>query len=343
MSAIPVTIGRLPETPWAVEIELELTNVCNASCVACPRGDMPAHGRMTRATVDRILDRYDVVRARHPLNLRRGGLDYPYVTLAGGGEPLIHPQATGFIRHIVERGYRVHLISNCSALTERRLDELIDSGVSSVACSFWGVTKAEYERAMHLPYERSLRWVERLAERAAAAGIELCVTWVRSAAITSSDEDIARFWAERGIPVDMSDNYMWNRGGLNPLPLDPAADDVLKLPDFARDVWCADLYFSDTWSWDGRALLCCCNYFTSGRYEIGDAHTDGVGDLSQRKAELLGARPAPAMCQVCRQPRTQQSRWLAEPWRPYLSDEQWNRLTYADKPGPAAGRDVTPG
>lgn len=312
-------------TNITTEIELEFTNRCNAACVACPRHDMPKYGVMTHATLDSILGLYQAV--------AEGPTDTSWVahrvTVAGGGDPLIHPKAASFIERIADRGFAVHLITNAFAATERRVEQLVHSGLGSIAVSFWGIEPEEYERSMRLPYARTLRNVERLAQRAGEHNIPLIVTWVRTATLTSSTEAIAAFWAERGIAVDITDNQMWNRGGLlADGPKDPTTE--LLLPDPSREIWCADLAFSDTWTWDGSCVMCCCTYFTTTREVLGHVNRDSHTDLKRRKRELLARRPLPAMCQTCLQPRRTQSAWLAEPVRSRLSREEWNTLTYAD-------------
>src|SRR5215472_5848320 len=133
MAPLETDALRLPETPACLEIEIELTNLCNASCVACPRYDMPAAGRMDVATLDRILDGYDEVRPLHPLNQLMRSMEVPVVTLAGGGDPFVHREAIRLIRHVVSRRYAVNVITNAAGLTDARIDELVQSGVRSIS------------------------------------------------------------------------------------------------------------------------------------------------------------------------------------------------------------------
>lgn len=318
----------LAEYDATTEIELELTNRCNAACTGCPRDDMPSFGLLTERTLDRILSLYE---AADPAGSHTSWIARR-VTLAGGGDPLIHPRAPGIIEHIAERGFAVHLITNATAATEPRIEQLMTSGLSSVAVSFWGVEADEYERSMNLPFAKTLRNVERLAVQAHENGIPLTVTWVRAPTILSTTEAIAEFWDARGIAVNVSDNEMWNRGGLlSTGPTQPSGN--LLFPDPAREIWCADLALSDAWSWNGTCVMCCCNYFTTARHVLGSVERDTYATLKQRKRDLMAARPLPAMCQSCLQPRRSQSSWLAEPIRSRLSAEEWNALTY----GPPAG------
>lgn len=305
------------------EIEIELTNRCNANCYACPREDMPQFGLMTKATLDRILGLYNAAYTEPSFAswiARR-------VTLAGGGDPLLHPRAPEFIEHISRSGFEVHLITNAAAATEARVEQLVSSGLASIAVSFWGIQPKEYERSMHLPFAKTLRKVERLAARAREKHIPLIVTWVRVPTVLSTDESIVDFWTERGIDVNVSDNEMWNRGGL--LSVGPTTQtSTLLFPDPSRAIWCADLALSDAWSWDGNCVMCCCNYFTSSRLVLGNVERDGYTTLKQRKRDLLSTRPLPDMCQRCLQPRRKQASWLGEPIRSQLSADEWNVLTY---------------
>ena len=307
------------------EIELEFTNRCNASCTACPRDDMPAFGMMTESTLERILDLYESADASDSDStwiVRR-------VTIAGGGDPLIHPNAPEFIERIARRGFATHLITNAFAANAARIDALIAGGVGSVAVSFWGVEPEEYERSMQLPFARTLANVEQFAAKAAEHEIPFVVTWVRADTIHSTDDEIAAFWADRGIAVDCSDNQMWNRGGLPAHgPTEPT--DTLRFPDASRSIWCADLALSDSWTWDGSCVMCCCTYFTSDRQVLGHIDRDTHAVLKERKREILAARPLPAMCQSCLQPRRAQASWLAEPIRHQIDAPSWADLSYAD-------------
>ena len=181
---------------------------------------------------------------------------------------------------------------------------------------------------MRLPFAKTLCNVERLATRARERGIPLTITWVRVPTVLSTTEAIADFWAKRSIDVNLSDNEMWNRGGLlTSGPTVPTGD--LLLPDPSRKIWCADLALSDAWSWDGTCVMCCCNYFTSSWRAIGNVEQDGYTTLKQRKRDLIAARPLPAMCRRCLQPRRKQARWLGEPIRSRLSAKEWGELTYS--------------
>src|SRR4051812_34752057 len=186
--------------PRPLQVELEFTNVCNAHCTACPRTDMPGAGMMTEETLARILEPYRDTA--------------PRVTVAGGGEPLLHRRAPELLERIVAAGFETTLITNASHLTPERTERILGLGLHAICVSFWGIEEGEYERAMRLPYKATLEKVEHLAHRARDTGTPVLVLWVRSSEITSSAESIESFWRDRWLKVDMEDNDPWNRGGL---------------------------------------------------------------------------------------------------------------------------------
>jgi len=313
--------ATLPSVPEPVQIELEFTNACNARCTACPRDDMPPKGLASRETIDAILDGYDLIADSLALNRASGSRIYPTMTVAGGGDPFLHPYATDLLAHVSARGRPVHVITNASRLSPERIDRLVESGISSIVVSFWGIHRQEYEAAMRLPYDATLARVELLAARAREAGIPVCVVWVRVPEITSSPDEVLRFWSDRGIDVDLDDNYEWNRGGLLRRPMDPVALAIGSTPDPARGIWCADYFFSDSYRWNGDAVMCCCCYFTSTPVRFGNIHTDGLAAIRARKAASWHARPLAAMCQSCVLPRRLRTEWLAAPWLPLLGED----------------------
>lgn len=309
---------RLPQDPWPLQVEIELTNVCNAHCSACPRGSMPGYGMLQESTLDRILDLYEAAAdARDDLP---ADLGLPRVTIAGGGEPLIHRRAHTLLERVVARGFATTLITNASRLTPESTEELVRLGLEGICVSFWGIEAEEYEKAMRLPFRETLAKVEYLAQCARAAAVPLIVLWVRSPEIRSGTAAIRRFWSDRGIEVDTDDNAMWNRGGL--LPAADRATDGGHRPEVERRVWCTDLYFSDAYNWAGDCVLCCCNYFTQEQIRVGNVDRDSPREIARRKGEILRRRPLPPMCQKCRLPRDLRGRWLAGPILERLSGEE---------------------
>jgi hypothetical protein len=306
--------------PAPTQIELEFTNRCNARCTACPRSDMPVYGRMTSAVLLRILSLY--TEYEHPLTAGR-----PRLVIAGGGEPLLHPQAVELLAICRASGLHVTLISNASRFHAVDLDAVF-SNVDQLLVSFWGIEATEYELAMKLDFEHSLANVEHAKEIAAACGREFAVQWLRTPHLRSDAKSIRRFWAKRGIMDVRGGDVVWNRAGaLEAIDLELDRSESLK-PDFERQVWCSDLFFSDSWAWSGDLVLCCCDYFTSGQTLLGHCNTLTQKEISSAKQKLLDEFRA-SKCEKCKLPRRHRAVQLAEDVLARLPIEEQRLLMYA--------------
>lgn len=315
--------------PFTTNVEIEFTNLCNAECTACPRSAMPVSGFMTTATLAGILDLYDAVAA--------SGQRRPRITVAGGGEPLLNKDAIALLGAMVARGYETHLITNATAITPAKAAQLAELGLRSVCVSFWGARKDEYEAAMQLPYESTLTKVELLRDALKSSPTELLVIWVRTDDIKSSDAEVKAHWDSRSIAVDLEDTGAWNRGGL--LPPGGGVRSDGHLPDAGRRVWCADLFFSDSFNWRGEMLLCCCNYFTNRQIRIAASVADGRAKMLAQKQHILDHRPLPNMCRSCSLPRAKRARFLLREHLDRLSPEARSELTVFDHGASAAESD----
>ncbi len=321
MVAAPEDAIRLPAEPFPVQIEIEFTGACNAHCTACPRGNMPRFGVMSEDTLRRIIALY------RDIDLPRGR-ERPECIVAGGGEPLLHKRAVDFLRLLVDSGFRTILTTNASRVTKAMAEQLATMGLDHIYVSFWGINADEYERAMRLAFRPTLDRVLLLAARARDAGTKLSVKWLQVPELVSTNEDIERFWHERNIATVTGYHDIWNRAGQVSLAKPGNAGHP---PDPARRIWCADLYFSDAFSWNGQCVLCCCNYFTRKQITVGDIALDTPREFSRRKLQILMRRPLPDMCRSCILPRDTRGRRLARGFLPHLSREEAAMLT--DYPG----------
>lgn len=87
------------------KVYLEISNCCNLSCSFCPGTKRPA-GAMARERFAFLLDRL------------KGWTDYLYFHLMG--EPLCHPELEEFLKLAGEKGFRVILTTNGTALPQRQ-------------------------------------------------------------------------------------------------------------------------------------------------------------------------------------------------------------------------------
>ena len=144
LSCIPVDepITRLLHP----EVRYEVTDHCNATCIMCPRDkhvDGREHGIMDQAQYEKSID--EVV-----------GLGAEKVVLTGFGEPLLDKRLELKVAYAKKKGLATYFITNASALTAKRSQQLLDAGLDEMRVSFYGLSKETYNAVMQgLDFERT--------------------------------------------------------------------------------------------------------------------------------------------------------------------------------------------
>ena len=115
------------------KVYIEPTVACNLDCITCFRNawEQPI-GRMSEETFQSILAG---LRELDPI---------PNVYFGGIGEPLFHPKTIEWIAEVKKLGVKVELITNGTILTERKSQELIDSGLDVIWVSIDGASPETY-------------------------------------------------------------------------------------------------------------------------------------------------------------------------------------------------------
>ena len=130
------------------EVRYEVTDHCNASCIMCPR-DKHEHGRehgiMDQAKYERSIDEVALLGATK-------------IVLTGFGEPLLDRKLEKKVAYATSKHLSTYFITNASALTPGRSRQLIDSGLSEMRVSFYGMRPETYNAVMQgLDFERTKR------------------------------------------------------------------------------------------------------------------------------------------------------------------------------------------
>jgi MoaA/NifB/PqqE/SkfB family radical SAM enzyme len=110
---------------------LALTHVCNLHCTFCHIPEYRVQELDTEG-MKRVVDKVDQ-------------LGIAYLSISGGGEPLIRKDFAEILNHAAGRGMYVKLTSN-GTMPQSKYDELLACGVSEIAISLDGV------RGNQLPY-----------------------------------------------------------------------------------------------------------------------------------------------------------------------------------------------
>jgi radical SAM protein with 4Fe4S-binding SPASM domain len=162
LSTPPVHVPPLPSF-----VQIEPVGQCNLECRMCPvvyRGDGGARAPgkppafMSLETFRSVLDQFPGIRELH---------------LQGMGEPFLHPRLVDMIRYAAAKGIEVSTNTNLTALSDRRIDELVASGLKELHVSLDAAEAEAYEYIrVGSRFARVMRNLERLMEAKRRAGGE---------------------------------------------------------------------------------------------------------------------------------------------------------------------------
>ena len=115
------------------KVYIEPTVACNLDCITCFRNawEQPI-GRMSEETFASILAG---LKELDPI---------PSVYFGGIGEPLFHPKTIDWIAEVKALGVKVEMITNGTILTEKKSQQLIDSGLDVLWVSIDGASPETY-------------------------------------------------------------------------------------------------------------------------------------------------------------------------------------------------------
>lgn len=134
-------IYRMPYLYKCLEIKprtavIMLTNRCNLKCIMCKQWRMPSHKELSIEDWKRIIK-----------GLKRVGIKNIHFT---GGEPLLRQDLCELIQYSSQNGSEVGITSNGLLLTKGLLDNLIKSGLRSIAISV-DALETEFEQLRGVP------------------------------------------------------------------------------------------------------------------------------------------------------------------------------------------------
>lgn len=130
-----MTFGPSPAEArlWSL-LQVESAYSCNLSCIMCPwisdRAGLGSTGLMSQAVWEAIVP--------HLPNIQS-------IDLSGGGEPLLQPRLTAWVRQAHDAGCVTGLLTNGTLLDARMTDALLDAGVNWLGVSLDGADQTTYE------------------------------------------------------------------------------------------------------------------------------------------------------------------------------------------------------
>jgi MoaA/NifB/PqqE/SkfB family radical SAM enzyme len=214
---------------------IEPTNECNFRCQFCAVGlgkmDRP-RGFMPRQLFEKIVEEN-----RDNLN---------YVCLYFHGEPLLHPDIVYFVKLLKAVNCGVGLTTNGMLLTQRKSEELLDSGIDNLCVSFQGVNKEVYEEEQRGgDYETVTQNIEDLL-RIKNNGTKLHISILETDNTRPHIDEFVERWSNRGAQVMVGTVDSWF--GLVNTP-----------PPRKQGLGCVMPWLHSAVMWNGDVFPCC-NY-----------------------------------------------------------------------------------
>lgn len=254
---------------YPYHVSIETWAICNASCNFCPYPGMERKGdKMPDELFYRIID-----------ELASGETQPEIITLARVNEPFVDNRIFKFAGYINNRlpNSKLFFFSNASPLHEKNIDSLLTlRNIGLLNISFNDHRKDEYEKAMGIPYEKTLANLEILHEKLKARRVAFQTRISRVGDGSAADAAYAA-WAREKFPlfspmVSMRCDWM---GALRLKVTDP-------VPSFGCSQW-----FQLHILADGRKAFCCID--AEGALSRGNAHSSHVIDL-YNQPEMLPLR-----------------------------------------------------
>lgn len=116
------------------QVEIDITNKCNANCIFCYQGNEHNH-KENELTFEEIIEIFD--------QLREMGTYYLQIS---GGEPFSRKDTLDIIKAAKERGFRTSIITNGTYLNNDIIDELSILDLDRINVSFHAVDLDAYNK-----------------------------------------------------------------------------------------------------------------------------------------------------------------------------------------------------
>jgi len=246
--SVDKTLAAMALRPF--ELHLELTNICNASCIFCPyQYQERATGYMTDQVFEKAINDY--------VKINGGSVGLTPIV----GDALIDPKFLDRVRHL--RGLpqidRIFLTTNAILLDKHGIRDVLTSGLTSVMISTSGFDKESYKRIYRSPaYERMKENVTHLVEENKRLGspvhVSICLRTDRPLNEVMRDPDFQPI-LQHDPTIDFAWSYRSVGGRITRESL-PEQVQFRKTPPKREP--CGSLYNGAMVLIDGTVVACAC-------------------------------------------------------------------------------------
>ena len=246
--SVDKTLAAMALRPF--ELHLELTNLCNASCIFCPyQYQERATGFMSDEVFAKAVDDY--------VQINGGSVGLTPIV----GDALIDPKfldRVHFLSSLPEID-RIFLTTNAILLDKHGIKEVLTSGLTTINISTSGFEKESYKRIYRSPaYGRMKDNVTQLVEENEKLGspvnISICLRTDRPLGEVMRDPDFQPI-LEHNPTIDFAWSYRSVGGRITRKAL-PEAMKFRKVPEKREP--CGSLYNGAMVLIDGTVVACAC-------------------------------------------------------------------------------------
>ncbi len=249
-----VRLNSLPTYFW-----IEPTNHCNLNCIMCPNG----------------AGKVDIKKGYMDFKLYKKIIDQIHgfasaVTLAVGGESLLHPKFIQMVRYAADNGLKVILNTNATLITKDLVRQLLGSGIDYISFAFDGFNKTSYEKTrVGARYETTinnilyfLREKYRLKKKKPYTILSILKLELEDISESEKQRFLSRF---KGLvdEVRMREVSTWGKAfvGSKKFTFQKCSDQYLP---------CSRLWSTAVVTWNGDVVPCI--YHFNHEYVIGNIH-----------------------------------------------------------------------
>ncbi|RLG57815.1 MAG: hypothetical protein DRN83_00780 [Hadesarchaea archaeon] len=242
---------------FPLHLDVESTNACNLRCIMCTRNFMTEKiGNIKWDLFKKVVD-------------EAADYNLPSLKLNFRGEPLLHPDLHRMVKYAKDHGVLdVQFNTNGLALTEKRSEELIKSGLDRIIFSVDGATKKTYEYIRTgSNFERVVENIKQFVEIRNSMGQKKPVVRVQMVKMEENKHEVEQFiemWRDvvnRVAVTSQREPYIKGKGSTKKLEHFPC-----------HQIWQRIVVW-----WTGEVFMCCGDWH--GEYPLGDANKDSIYDL----------------------------------------------------------------
>lgn len=246
-------------TQFPERITVEMTPICNLSCVMCPRHELGDGGYMAPELFKKIVDEM----SRHP-----GTAMVPFFR----GESLMHPQFFELLRYAKKRGISpIQLTTNGTILTEKKALEILELNLDFLSFSLDSNDKEAYQEVRGFDLNKVRANIERFLQLKRSGNHLLPVVQVSAVETQAAKpymEEFVAYWKDKVDRVRVYAEH--SKDGLYGKLDGEEGDFPERLP-------CKKPMTEMVIYWDGQVALC--NHDWNRKEFLGDATRQTIGEI----------------------------------------------------------------